>query len=186
MLQTTLKIFSVSAVGLIAVAQIAGGLSHRAPLSPGQAAPHVAAQRAPARTAITPAAYTAPSSALDEMRIQSNEQGHFFADALINGQSVRVVVDTGATAVALTNEDAASLGIFPLAGDFTTPIRTANGLAYAAPVKLRQVQLGGIELYDVDALVSQPGVLNVTLLGMTFLSRLSNVQMESGALLLRK
>jgi aspartyl protease family protein len=136
--------------------------------------------------AATSAPVYAPVSALDEYRIPANAQGHYVTDVLVNGQALNMVVDTGATMVALRNEDAAALGVFPLPSDFTVPINTANGVAHAAPVKLREVQLGSMLIYDVDAIVAERGVMNISLLGMTFLSRLSKVEMASGSLLLRR
>ncbi len=158
-----------------------------APAAAPPARAGMAAASQPARGA-SPAreAVYAPVSALDEYRIPANAQGHYVTDIFVNGQSLKMVVDTGATMVALTNEDAAALGVFPLASDFTVAINTANGVAHAAPVKLREIQLGAMHVYDVDAIVAERGVMNVSLLGMTFLSRLSKVEMASGSLLLRR
>ena len=129
---------------------------------------------------------TASRSALDTYFIPANAHGQYTADVVVEGQPLHMLVDTGATWVALRNEDAAALGVFPMASDYKVLIQTANGAAHAAPVKLRRVQIGSIELFDVDALVGEAGAMNVSLLGMTFLSRLSGVEIASGALVLRK
>jgi aspartyl protease family protein len=154
------------------------------------AQPAMVQQHAPA-PALKPQRAAAPvyvptPSTLDEFRIAANEQGHYYADVFIDGRPVQVVVDTGATAVALREEDAASLGLFPSASDYTISVQTANGTAHAAPVKLREIKIGSIQLFDVDAIVAEHGALGVNLLGMTFLSRLSRVEMVGGSLLLRK
>ena len=97
-------------------------------------------------------------------------RGHFYADGRINGGVVRFVVDTGATSIALPAQDANRLGIDYRKGPRGT-IQTANGVAIAWRVTLDRVQLGAIELQQVDAVVSEPGP-NIVLLGMSFLNRL--------------
>jgi len=188
MLSQTLKFAAVALFCAMILAQLAVKPSN-APSDAGGAAPTEPAAPAPPRVeamAATSAPVYAPVSALDEYRIPANAQGHYVTDVFVNGQALKMVVDTGATMVALRNEDAAALGVFPLPSDFTIPINTANGVAHAAPVKLREVQLGSMQIYDVDAIVAERGVMNISLLGMTFLSRLSKVEMASGSLLLRR
>ncbi len=188
MLSQTLKFAAVAVFCAMILAQLAVKPSNGTN-DAKDAAPTEVAAPAPPRveaTAATSAPVYAPVSALDEYRIPANAQGHYVTDVFVNGQALKMVVDTGATMVALRNEDAAALGVFPLPSDFTIPINTANGVAHAAPVKLREVQLGSMQIYDVDAIVAERGVMNISLLGMTFLSRLSKVEMASGSLLLRR
>jgi aspartyl protease family protein len=111
--------------------------------------------------------------------------GHYHVDAEINGRSVAVLVDTGASVVALTADDADTAGIFVRDRDFTGRIQTANGSARVAPVVLDEVTIGDITVRDVRAVVSEPGALSVSLLGMTFLNQLDRVDMRSGKLILQ-
>jgi aspartyl protease family protein len=120
------------------------------------------------------------------MVLQEDGRGHFVAATIMNGILVESVVDTGASLIALSMEDAARIGVFPNAGDFKVSLSTANGSISAAPVKLREVRLGSIRLQDIDAVVLPSGRLKGTLLGMSFLRRLSSFQVSNGALLLKE
>ena len=97
--------------------------------------------------------------------------GHFITTADINGREIKVLVDTGATAVALSYEDAEAAGLKPHSLDFTVRVSTANGEGKAARVKLRHVMINSVKVRDVDGLVLQEGAMNGTLLGMSFLAR---------------
>ena len=111
--------------------------------------------------------------------------GHFTTSADINGTSIRVLVDTGATAVALSYEDARSVGLRPGSLDYTVPVSTANGVTQAARVRLKKVVIDGVSVDDVDGLVLPEGALEGTLLGMSFLGRLSSFRVEDGVLYLK-
>ncbi|MCH9764824.1 MAG: TIGR02281 family clan AA aspartic protease [Alphaproteobacteria bacterium] len=118
------------------------------------------------------------------VELRANRNGHYITEADINGWSVNVLVDTGATMVALTHEDAERAGIYLNHSDYTHRVSTANGVARVAPVMLSSVSIGDITVRNVRAAVSEPGNLRTTLLGMTFLSRLERVDMRSGTLIL--
>ena len=110
----------------------------------------------------------------------ANEQGHIVLDAAVNGAPVRLLVDTGATLVVLTPGDARAAGISP--GDLVFDHRasTANGPARMAHVKLREIRIGQLSIYDVPAAVLEN--LNISLLGMSFLGRLQSYEMRDGKL----
>ncbi len=101
--------------------------------------------------------------------------GHFWADARVNGQTVRFLVDTGATAVALTAEDAAKLGLKPADLKYGHKVTTATGSSRAASVTLSSISIDGARLDDVQALVVDDG-LDVSLLGMSYLGRLTRFE----------
>ena len=101
--------------------------------------------------------------------LAADGRGHFHADGAVNGGSMRFILDTGATSIALPAADAVRLGLDYRKGRPAT-IHTANGPAPAWRVKLDSVRVGGIELQNVDALVLEQG-LDVALLGMSFLNR---------------
>lgn len=136
-----------------------------------------AVQLAPADAPVARDGYT--------VEVPIGQDGHYHVDADINGRSVAVLVDTGASVVALTAEDADVAGIFVTDSDFTGRIMTANGSARVAPVLLDEVSIGDITVRDVRAVVSEPGALSVSLLGMTFLNQLDRVDMRSGKLILQ-
>jgi len=109
------------------------------------------------------------SATRESVTLAADPRGHFFADAAVNGIPMRFVVDTGATAVALSATDASRLGIDWHKGERRT-MQTANGATTGYLVKLDKVRVGGIELHDVDGVVLEQG-LDVGLLGMSFLNR---------------
>jgi aspartyl protease family protein len=122
-----------------------------------------------------------------EQRIPISRDGHYYADVEINGwQAKHMVIDTGATYVSLSYEDAASIGIYPSPGDFKYETHTANGTGHVAVATLREMRLGDIVLENVQAVVSEPGMQDVSLLGMSFLSRLSKVEATENTLALRQ
>jgi aspartyl protease family protein len=111
--------------------------------------------------------------------------GHYHAEAEINGRSVPVLVDTGASLVALTAEDAEAAGIYVNDKDFTHQMQTANGMARVAPVTLERIAIGDITIRNVRGIVSEAGAMSVSLLGMTFLGQLDRVDIRSGKLILQ-
>lgn len=120
------------------------------------------------------------------MMLPEDGRGHFVASALINGIQVQSIIDTGASVIAMSQEDASRIGIYPKPNEFTLTLQTAGGVVAAAPVKLRDVRLGGILVRDIDAVVLPPGKLKGTLLGMSFLRRLSSFQVAGGSLVLKE
>jgi aspartyl protease family protein len=118
--------------------------------------------------------------------LAQDSRGHFTAEPQINGVRLPMLVDTGASVIALSAEDAARAGIFPNANDFRIPVNTANGTIKAASVRLREVQLGRIVVRDVEAVVMPQGRLGGSLLGMSFLRRLSSFNVSGGTLVLRQ
>jgi len=124
-----------------------------------------------------------PSPGGDAALVKSAD-GHFWAEALVNGQRVRFLVDTGATTVALTIQDAERLGLNPNTLNYGYKVSTANGEARAAAIKLASVSVAGARVDDVQALVIEKG-LPTSLLGMTYLGRLSRFEATRTALILR-
>jgi aspartyl protease family protein len=111
--------------------------------------------------------------------------GDFDLNAQINGASVAMVLDTGASSVVLTREDARAAGLPLEVLAYTTSIDTANGRTRAAPVRLDRIAIGGLVEHSVEALVAQPGQLKTSLLGMSFLNRLQSWEVHGDRLLLR-
>ena len=116
------------------------------------------------RVASAPAA-----SSSGRTTLLADSRGHFFTTGQINGMSVRMLVDTGATTVSLSSADARTLGISYRGGKRMTA-NTANGPIPVYLVSLDNVRVGAITLNNVEATVSE-GPHHVALLGMSFLNR---------------
>jgi aspartyl protease family protein len=96
-----------------------------------------------------------------------------------------MVLDTGASSVVLTRDDAKAAGLPLEVLKYTVNIDTANGRAHAAPVTLDRIAIGGLVERSVEALVAQPGQLKMSLLGMSFLNRLQSWQVSGDRLVLQ-
>lgn len=96
--------------------------------------------------------------------------GHYYVTALVNGEKLRFVVDTGASDIVLTADDARRLGFDPDTLAFAGRAQTANGMVRTAPVTLDEVTLAGFRDTRVPAVVNA-GDLDTSLLGMRYLSR---------------
>lgn len=119
-----------------------------------------------------------------EQTIHAGPHGHFMVEAMVNGVPIDFMVDTGASHVVLTLEDARKLGLSPSNLSFTQQFQSANGLVRAAPVELREFRIGQFRLYDLEASVNG-GPLPISLLGMSFLERLRSYEVARGRLVLR-
>lgn len=116
--------------------------------------------------------------------VARTDGGDFAVNAEINGARVAMVLDTGASSVVLTRDDAKAAGLPIEVLDYTVNIDTANGRTRAAPVTLDRVAVGSLVERSVDALVAQPGQLKTSLLGMSFLNRLQSWEVRGDRLLL--
>jgi clan AA aspartic protease (TIGR02281 family) len=118
-----------------------------------------------------------------EYVIQAGSGGHFVLEATVNGVPVTFLVDTGASSVVLTMEDAERLGFRPENLRFTERFASANGEVRAAPVVLRELRIGQFSMFDMPASVNE-APLRVSLLGMSFLKQLHGYGVEDGRLIL--
>jgi aspartyl protease family protein len=119
------------------------------------------------------------------VRLRAERNGHFFVVGKVDGMSVRFMVDTGATVIALTGEDARRLGLTPTSRDRAETHWTANGTVRVAPVRLKDVQIGSIVVRDVEAVVNER-MDGVSLLGMSFLRRLAGFSVQGNELVLSR
>jgi aspartyl protease family protein len=123
----------------------------------------------------------AGSAAHNQLVYRADGSGHFYVEAAVNGTPIRFLVDTGATVVALSPEDARAAGLSPASLSFSERMSTAHGEARAARARLREVRLGQLAVEQVAAVVmEQP--MAVSLLGMSFLSRLDGYTIRDGVL----
>src|SRR5690606_41504462 len=119
------------------------------------------------------------------VRVRRRPDGHYSIRTQVNGSSATMMVDTGASTIVLRTAHAQLAGIDIDRLSYSVPVQTANGTAYAAAVRLRHVAVGPIRLDGVDALVTRPGVLNESLLGMNFLRRLRSYELSGEVLTAR-
>jgi aspartyl protease family protein len=141
----------------------------------------------PARAAMV-ASVTPDPAATGSRRVivPRDARGHFQVDARVDGRAVGFMIDTGASTIALTARDARRLGIHPVQNDYTASVRTANGVARAAPVTLEKVEVGDLVVRDVPALVISENALSENLLGLSFLTRLRRFEYTNGKLVLEQ
>jgi aspartyl protease family protein len=111
--------------------------------------------------------------------------GHFYLTLEVNGTPVRFVVDTGATEMVLSAEDATRVGLKPEALVFSGRAFTANGMVETAPVRLETVALGGVVDQGLRAVVNS-GDLGESLLGMSYLRRFDRIEISSGQMVLER
>lgn len=127
------------------------------------------------------AAYAAWSAG--ETVLPRGANGHFFADAAVNGSPVHFLVDTGASMVALTGADASAAGLVWSDADVRVVAQGASGPVYGVPVRLDRVSLGGHEANNVEAAIIPRG-LDISLLGQSFLSTIEPVRIEGDRMVL--
>lgn len=116
--------------------------------------------------------------------LQREPDGHFYADAVVNGATIRFMVDTGASSVALTQADAQRAGMFYSANDFNQVGRGAGGDIALRPVTFDRIAVGSIEAQGVRGVVIG-GDADMSLLGQSFLSTLGGVSIEGDTMVLR-
>ena len=148
-------------------------------------APASAASAPGAEQASAPEPPHGPPSTYREAVLRADARGQYETDALIDGMPVRMLIDTGASAVFVSASTAARLGLVPSGGP-KVAIETANGRSTASPVRLDHVSFGGLYMNDVEALILTPEAGEVNLLGASFLRRLISVEQRNGALILRQ
>jgi aspartyl protease family protein len=143
----------------------------------------------PERTASRGAANASPAArgpvgSEVEHVVEAGPHGHYVIEVMVNGTPVTFLIDTGASDVVLNLDDARRVGFEPRTLRYTERFQTANGEVRGAPVTLREVRIGQLQLFDLGASVNE-APLSVSLLGMSFLERLAGYEVRDGRLVLR-
>jgi len=120
------------------------------------------------------------------LNIPPDARGHFQTDGRIEGQRISFMIDTGASLVALNEKSAARFGLRPSRSDYNAIVSTANGTIKAARARLAVIELGGLVVRDVDALVLPDEALSENLLGLSFLSKLKRFEYANGKMVLEQ
>ena len=121
-----------------------------------------------------------------KVRIKAGYGGHYSAEVRMNNRPVKVLVDTGATMVAINETTARKIGIRLKKSDFKHKVNTANGTALMATATIGQIQIGNIRVYNVRAAVAKDRALSGSLLGMSFLNELKRFEVSGDQLLLEQ
>ncbi|QQO33764.1 TIGR02281 family clan AA aspartic protease [Bradyrhizobium diazoefficiens] len=130
-------------------------------------------------------ATTAPAGGRS-LNIPRDGRGHFQTDGRIDGQRIGFMVDTGASVVALNETSAARFGLRPSRSDYNANVTTANGTIKAARTRIAMLDVGGLIVRDVDAMVLPDEALSENLLGLSFLSRLKRFEYANGQMVLEQ
>jgi aspartyl protease family protein len=146
--------------------------------------PATASATTPPRAAVESA--TVAQAGLRSLSIPRDARGHFATEGRIDGQRIAFMVDTGASVIALNESSAARFGLRPGRGDYRATVTTANGTVKAAPTRLAMVEVGGLIVRDVDAMVLPDGALSENLLGLSFLSKLKRFEYANGKMVLEQ
>lgn len=175
-------------LGLLALLFVAVVQNSRWLAPEPQATPHERTGAAPpaAEGSAPPATAQASHASFGVVELEPDRNAQYQTDIEIDGTSLHAMVDTGATFVTLTAEDARQLNIAPPASAYDIPVQTANGTSKVAHVSLREIRVNDITVDDVDALVAPPGALNITLLGMSFLKKLESFQVADGRFVMKQ
>jgi aspartyl protease family protein len=147
------------------------------------------ADRMTATPALANTARKAPAPEMAQGRnlsIPRDARGHFQTEGRIDGQRIDFMVDTGASVIALNEKSAARFGLRPSRGDYNATVATANGTIKAARTRLAMVDIGGLIVRDVDAMVLPDEALSENLLGLSFLSKLKRFEYANGKLVLEQ
>ncbi|MBV9562925.1 MAG: TIGR02281 family clan AA aspartic protease [Bradyrhizobium sp.] len=132
------------------------------------------------------AVVTSAPSGTRSLSIPRDIRGHFATEGRINGQRIGFMVDTGASVVALNETSAARFGLRPPPGQYTLNVTTANGTIKGARARLDALDIGGLVVRDVEALVLPDEALSENLLGLSFLSRLKRFEYADGQMVLQQ
>lgn len=120
------------------------------------------------------------------LSVPRDARGHFQTDGRIEGQRIGFMIDTGASVIALNESSAARFGLRPSRSDYTALVTTANGTVKAARTRLAMVDVGGLIVRDVDAMVLPDEALSENLLGLSFLSKLKRFEYAGGRMVLEQ
>jgi aspartyl protease family protein len=118
-----------------------------------------------------------------EVRLERQGNGHFYTQAVVKGTPVRAVVDTGATVVALTGDDARRIGLTWTPGEIEPVAKGASGTVMGLVRRVDSIAVGGIVVRDLEVMIIPEG-LEITLLGQNFLSRVTSVEMRGSEMVL--
>lgn len=119
-----------------------------------------------------------------ETALRREQDGHFYADVTANGANIRMLVDTGATVIALTGDDASAMGLYWDDSEVRPVAQGASGPVLGVNTSLERVEVGGFEARNVAAMIIPEG-LSISLLGQSFLSSVNTLEIADDRMVLR-
>ena len=171
---------------ILIVASVIGAFMPSGPMPAARSGQPLIVVGPPQASQASAASVTSANSATDDgsgvIRLPRESDGHFYIDAKVNGAPVRFLVDTGATMIALSVQDAQNAAVPVEPGNFRVIARGASGDVMGARVQLGQMTLGGHTVTSVDAIVIDGG--QQSLLGQTFLARFDSVEIHGDEMFL--
>jgi aspartyl protease family protein len=170
---------------IVITAAILAGLGTFMAQMANKMAPASASASTNAASQAAPAAPSAQAG-LRSLSVPRDARGHFATEGRIDGQRIGFMVDTGASVVALNESSAARFGLRPTPGQYTAKVTTANGTIKAARAQIAMMDVGGLIVRDVDAMVLPDEALSENLLGLSFLSRLKRFEYANGQMVLEQ
>ena len=129
---------------------------------------------------------TTGNAGLRSVTVSRDSRGHFQTEGRVDGRRLGFMVDTGASVIALNETSAALIGVRPRPSEYTANVSTANGSIKAARTRLAMVDIGGLVVRDVDALVLPDDALSENLLGLSYLSKLRRYEFACGKLVMEQ
>ena len=129
---------------------------------------------------------TTGNAGLRSVKVSRDSRGHFQTEGRVDGRRLGFMVDTGASVIALNETSAALIGVRPRPSEYTANVSTANGSIKAARTRLAMVDIGGLVVRDVDALVLPDDALSENLLGLSYLSKLRRYEFAGGKLVMEQ
>lgn len=146
------------------------------------------AEQAPQATVQTARVSPAPEDVLpsNAANIRRESDGHFWTWADVDGSSLKFLVDTGASVVALTRHDAKRLRINLDELVYDNTVTTAGGEVMSASIRLDRISIGNVALKNIDAVILEEDVLESSLLGMSFLGELYSYEFKGNTMIIRQ
>jgi len=129
---------------------------------------------------------TTGNAGLRSVTVSRDSRGHFQTEGRVDGRRLGFMVDTGASVIALNETSAALIGVRPRPSEYTANVSTANGSIKAARTRLAMVDIGGLVVRDVDAMVLPDEALSENLLGLSYLSKLRRYEFAGGKLVMEQ
>lgn len=178
------KLLLVAGVALISLVLIGPEGGGDATIESAPEAADMPASASPPSPAAPAPAPARAGNGISSQTLRRGPDGHFYADARINGSSARMMIDTGASIVVLSRDDARAAGIRISQSGFTARGQTAGGEIALHPVTINRLALGPLVARDVPAMVAEND-LPISLLGQSFLSRVGHVEIAGDEMRLR-
>jgi aspartyl protease family protein len=169
------------AISTLALAGLIGRMSGTSGVKPTAMVAHAGT---PAKPTASPSVAKKKASGVAYVRLDRNNS--FSTGIEIEGKPFQAIIDTGASIVALRYEDAKALGLFSKGEQWNRMVSTANGAGKAMSVRLNNLSIGDLVVYDVEALVLAPGALSVNLIGMSLLKRLYKFEVRPDVIVLER